>query len=91
MPFLATPSRVVRALRRGIGTVDHLGIDAGLYGFEDVAAGQVDGGGRFPVEVDFGTMGDDQRLDDAPHVPLRRENGLRRRSSRYWEGPPGPP
>ena len=39
MPFLATASSV--ACRRG-RAVDDFGIDAGLHGFEHVAAGQVD-------------------------------------------------
>ena len=38
------------------GTVDHLGIDAGLDGFEHVSSGQVDGGRQLEVEVQLGLV-----------------------------------
>ncbi len=53
-----------------VRTVDHLGADAGLDGFEHVSTGQVDGRRRFPVEVDLGAVGDDEGLDDPADIAL---------------------
>ena len=51
-----------------VGAVDDLRIDAGLDGVEDVAAGQVDGGGRLPRQVDAGLVGGDDRRGRLRHV-----------------------
>ena len=52
----------------GVGAVDDLGIDGGLDGVEDVAAGQVDGGGRLARQLDVGAVGGDQRDDHVAHA-----------------------
>ena len=61
MPFLATALERRLADFVRVGAVDHFGIDAGLHGFEHVAAGQVDGGGAVEVQVDVGPMRGDDR------------------------------
>ena len=52
----------------GIGHVDDLGIHAGLHGIENIAAGQVDGGGGLPGQIDAGLAGGDHGVDDPLHV-----------------------
>src|SRR5207249_9163915 len=42
-----------------IGTVNDLGVDAGFDGVEDVAAGQIDGRGDPPRQIDPGLVGGD--------------------------------
>ena len=54
------------------GTVDDLGIDAGLHGFQHVAAGQVDGGCQLEVEFELGLPRGDQRTDHQRHVAARQ-------------------
>ena len=74
----AVPAHAVErgpALGR-IGAVDHLGIDAALDGFVDVAAREVDGGGDVPGQVDAGLVGRDDGADDALHVAAREARGL---------------
>ena len=44
-----------------VGAVDDLRIDAGPHGIEDVAAGQVDGGGGPPRQIHAGLVGGDHR------------------------------
>ena len=67
----------VRAPRPlGIGTIDHLGIDAGAHGVDHVAAGQVDGRGPVEVQVDVGPMGGDDRLDHVGHAAAGQIVGL---------------
>ena len=78
MPFLATASSdsLPHAAARAI---DHLGIDAGLHGFEHVAAGQVDGRGQLEVEIDrLGLGGGDERADHQRHVAAGQVMGFER-------------
>ena len=58
--------------------IDHFGIDAGLHGFEHIAAGQVDGGG-FTVRKsnNFGLVGGDQARESPAGHCRRPGNGLR--------------
>ena len=78
MPFLATASSDSRAAAAG-RAVDHLGIDAGLHGFEHVAAGQVDGRGQLEVEIDrLGLVGGDDRADHQRHVAAGQVMGFER-------------
>ncbi len=53
----------------GFGHVDDLWVHAGLHGIENVAAGQVDRGGRLPGQIDIGLVGGDHRVDHALHIP----------------------
>jgi len=53
--------------RRG----DDLRVDAHLHGFENVAAGQVDGGCPLERHVDARLVGRDQRRHDVADVPAR--------------------
>ena len=56
-----------------VGAVDDLGIDAALDGLVDVAAGQVDGGGRAPGQVHAGLVGRDHRPGQPScTLPLRQ-------------------
>src|SRR6266487_5238228 len=50
---LANTVEGLTALDR-VGTVDHLGIDAGLDGVEHISAGEIDGRRGFPGEIDTG-------------------------------------
>ena len=59
-----------------VGAVDDLGVDAGLDGVEDVAAGQVDGGGRPPRQVHAGLVGGDDRRRRLGHVAARQVVGF---------------
>ena len=68
MPFLATASSVGRLLFFG-GQSMTRGIHARLDGFENVAAGEVDRGGPFEIEVDdLRFAGGDHRANDERHV-----------------------
>src|SRR5439155_26558027 len=40
-----------------IGAIDHLRVDAGLDGIEDVAAGEIDGRRNPPGQIDTGLVG----------------------------------
>ena len=60
----------------GVGAVDDLGIDAGLDGVEDVAAGQVDGRRRPPGQVHAGLVGGDDRRRRLGHVAARQVVGF---------------
>ena len=68
--------RALAVLRRAI---DHARVNAGLHGFEHVAAGQVDG--RRPLEVeidDLGLAGGDHRANHERHVAAGQIVGFER-------------
>ena len=80
-PGLELNAVLAHAVERGpalgrIGAVDDLGIDAGLDGLEDVAAGQVDGGGDPPGQIHAGLVGGDHGRGHLRDVAAGRGNGL---------------
>ena len=75
-PFLAMALSVLRCELVGVGAVDHLGIDAGLHGFQHVAPGQVDGRRLVEVEIQVGAVGGDDRADHVGHVAAGQVVGL---------------
>jgi hypothetical protein len=64
----------------GVGTRNDLGIDAGLHGLEDVAAGQVDRRGPLVRQRDVGAVGGDQGADHVRDVAAGQVMGLQVRS-----------
>ena len=67
MPLRQTASRNALPLPR-VGTIDDFRVHRGADGVEDVAAGQVDGGGRFPRQIHAGLVGRDDRRRGFRHV-----------------------
>ena len=57
-----------------IGTVDHLGVDAGLHGLNNIATGKVNRGGDLPGQIDIGSVGGDRARHSAP--ARRQDNGF---------------
>src|SRR5687768_17080041 len=56
------------AAHGGAGHVNYLRVHAGLNGLEDVAPGEIDGGGAGPGKLDARLVGGDHRMDDAHEI-----------------------
>ena len=69
-----------------IGAVNHLGLHAGLHGFQHVAAGQVNGAGAVKGQGDIGLVRCNQRGHHAEHVAARKKVRFQTGSGGFQSG-----